>query len=96
MLIIGNKYNITFPQGMTKMMTLKEIHQPKTIHQVLYTFLDSNNSKIMFTNGVLNRLKISEPFLIPPFDRLLIDEETYLPIGLTPSQDFLSDDDLYS
>ena len=59
MLIIGNKYNIRFPLGMTRVMTFKEIHDPKTIHQILYTFLDSNNVKVMFTNGVFKKLIIT-------------------------------------
>jgi hypothetical protein len=103
MLIIGNKYNINFPSGMTKLMTLKEIHEPKTIHQILYTFLDSNNVKVLFTNSVFNRITITDPISIPSYNRWLGDDEPVPPPGFAciplpceRTKDWLTDDDLYN
>jgi hypothetical protein len=97
MLIIGNKYNINFPMGMTKLMTLKEIHEPKTIHQILYTFRDSNNEKVLFTNSVFNRLTITEPSLTPDCNKPLQPPGfACFPLPSETTKNWLTDDDLYS
>jgi hypothetical protein len=64
MLNIGKKYSIGFPRGITTEMTLSLVHTAKAHHEILYTFLDQSNIKIMFTIGVFNRLKVIE--LLPP------------------------------
>lgn len=64
MLNIGKKYSIGFPRGITTEMTLSLIHTAKEHHDILYTFLDETNIKIMFTVGVFNKLKVIE--LLPP------------------------------
>jgi hypothetical protein len=103
MLIIGNKYNVNFPMGITKLMTLKEIHEPKTIHQILYTFIDSNNAKVMFTNSVFNRLTITEPIQTPDCIIYIGENNPLPPPGFASfplpretKKDWLTDDDLYS
>ena len=100
MLIIGNKYNIRFPLGMTRVMTLKEIHDPKTIHQILYTFLDSNNVKVMFTNGVFKKLIITELLSTPLYNHWFEKNKPIPPPGFACMpihiNDYLSDDDLYT
>jgi len=64
MLNIGKKYSIGFPRGITTEMTLSLVHSAKENHEILYTFLDQSNIKIMFTVGVFNKLKVIE--LLPP------------------------------
>jgi hypothetical protein len=41
-------------------MTLSLIHNAKENHDIIYTFLDQSNIKIMFTVGVFNRLRVIE------------------------------------
>jgi hypothetical protein len=91
MLTIGNTYSIGFPRGITTPMILKTTHEAKETHQVLYTFIDNNGIKILFTLGASNRLKIT-PCLppSPPINRWLGDDEPVPSFGSCPgsSQEF--------
>ena len=63
-LTIGSTYRITFPQGSTKNMTLLNIYDVTENYQIKCTFLDNNNTKIHFTQGMIknNRLNILKLF----------------------------------
>lgn len=109
MLTIGNIYSIGFPRGTTTPMTLKATHEAKENHQVLYTFIDHNGIKILFTLGASYRLKIvlclpdsptinrwlgdDEP--IPPPGFSLDPPKTYMPLPNKNLNDWISDDELY-
>jgi hypothetical protein len=85
MLTIGSKYSIGFPRGTTTPMTLKETHEAKEKHHVLYTFIDNNGIKILFTLGASSRLKIVLCLPdSPPINGWLGDDEPVPPPGSSP------------
>jgi hypothetical protein len=87
MFTIGNTYSICFPYGIKSEMTLNAIHDATENHQILYTFISSNNTKVIVTYGVFKRLIITEILTKPSY--------TYANYNYGNDNDFGPDDDLY-
>jgi hypothetical protein len=56
MLYVGNSYIVKFPFGHTTTLTLHEVHNPSQTHEPLYTFIDYDNTKVLFSKGVCRRI----------------------------------------
>lgn len=82
MFTIGNTYSVCFPYGISFKMKLDTIHSATENHQILYTFICPNNSKVIVTYGVFKRLIITEV-------------SNRIPYSYDNDYDFGPDNDLY-
>jgi hypothetical protein len=92
MLYIGSNYNVKFPMGNTKLMTLHEVHNPQQAHEPLYTFLD-NKMHVKFSKSVCRRIRFEfvNTSTARWSSKLVLEGGQQYMMG-----DLLSDDDLYN